>query len=261
MHIVGELINSSRRETNEAIKVRNAGFIEDLAKRQANCGANHIDVNAGVFWQEEPAILSWLVQTVQSVVDLPCTLDSPNPKAIEAALAVHRGQAMINSISLEQERYQALLPVVAGSNLKVIALCMSDGGMPATAEERLQAAEKLIDGLQQKNVPLYNIYVDPLVQPVCANNDFGAEFLNAVEKIMSQFQGVHTMCGISNISFGLPNRKLLNQTFMAMAIAKGLDGAILNPLDEGMMSTIRAAEVLAGRDEFCLKYTNQFRSQ
>jgi cobalamin-dependent methionine synthase I len=261
MHIVGELINASRQAVNDAIKVRDVGFIKDMAKKQADAGANHIDVNAGVFLDEEPAILSWLVQTVQGVVDLPCSLDSPSPKAIEAALAVHQGRPMINSISLEEDRYQALLPIIDSSDMKVIALCMSDEGMPSTTDERLNIAEKLINSLQQKNVPLDNIYVDPLVQPVCTNNDFGVEFLNAVEQIMTKFKGVHTMCGMSNISYGLPNRKLLNKTFIAMAVAKGLDGAIVNPADEGMMSAIYAAEVLAGRDEFCMNYTNLYRGK
>jgi 5-methyltetrahydrofolate--homocysteine methyltransferase len=260
MQIVGELINASRKAVKTAIEARDTVFIGELAKSQARAGANFIDVNAGVFLEEETVILPWLVQTVQAAVDLPCALDSPNPKAIDAAMAVHKGSPMINSISLEKERYNELLPVIDGS-MKVIALCMSDEGMPSTTDERLMIAEKLVNGLHRKNVPLDNIYVDPLVQPVCTNNDFGIEFLNAVEQIMSQFKGLHTMCGMSNISYGLPNRKLLNKTFMAMAILKGLDGAILNPLDTGMMSSISAAEVLAGRDDFCMNYTNQFRDR
>lgn len=261
MYIVGELINASRQRVNEAIQARDAGFIAALAKSQAERGADFIDVNAGVFLDEEPAILSWLVEVVQSAVDRPCALDSPNPAAIEAAMAVHEGSPMINSISLEKDRYQSLLPLIDGSGIKVIALCMSDDGMPTSAAERLATAEKLINGMQQQNVPLENIYVDPLVQPICTDNSFAIEFLNAVELITSQFKGVHTMCGLSNVSYGLPNRKLLNKTFMAMAIAKGLDGAIVNPLDEELMSIVCAAEALVGRDEFCMQYTNMFRAR
>ena len=157
---------------------------------------------------------------------------------------------MINSISLESERYEALLPIVAGTDMKVVALCMSDEGMPETTSDRLAIADKLINGLVQHNVALENIFVDPLVQPVSTNQAFGTEFLEAVEQIMKQFQGVHTMCGLSNISYGLPKRAFLNQTFAAMAVAKGLDGLIVNPLDQKMMANLIAAETLAGRDEY-----------
>jgi 5-methyltetrahydrofolate--homocysteine methyltransferase len=193
-------------------------------------------------------------------VDVPCCIDSPDPRAIEAALAVHKGTAMINSISLEKERYEKLLPVVAGSGHKVVALCMSDEGMPETADQRMAIADKLINGLVKNNVALENIYVDPLVQPVATNNAFGAEFLQAVDRITQTFKGVHTMCGLSNISFGLPERKFINQTFMIMAIARGLDGAIVNPLDARMMGCIITAETLMGRDSYCMNYLKAYRA-
>jgi 5-methyltetrahydrofolate--homocysteine methyltransferase len=167
---------------------------------------------------------------------------------------------MINSISLEKERYEALLPVVAGTDLKVVALCMSDKGMPETAEDRLKIADELINKLVQNNIPLDNIYVDPLVQPVGARNDYGIEFLNAIDGIMTRFKGVHTMCGLSNISYGLPQRKFLNMAFAMMAIAKGLDGLIINPLDKQMMAGIIAAETLAGRDDYCGSYLQAYRA-
>jgi 5-methyltetrahydrofolate--homocysteine methyltransferase len=180
---------------------------------------------------------------------------------IERGLAVHKGTAMINSISLEKDRYDALLPIVAGTDLKVVALCMSDEGMPETAEDRVKIAEKLIDGLVRNNVKLENIYVDPLVQPVSTKSTFGVEFLNAVEEIMERFQGVHTICGLSNISYGLPVRKLLNQNFAVMAVAKGLDSLIINPLDKQMMANLIAAEALAGRDEYCVNYLKAYRQK
>jgi 5-methyltetrahydrofolate--homocysteine methyltransferase len=138
---------------------------------------------------------------------------------------------------------------------------MSDAGMPETAEDRMAIADKLINGLLQKNVPVENIYVDPLVQPVATNSNYGTQFLKAIENIMTTFKGIHTMCGLSNISFGLPERKFLNQTFMVMAIAKGLDGAIVNPLDQKMMANIVAAEALAGKDDFCMNYLEAYRAK
>jgi 5-methyltetrahydrofolate corrinoid/iron sulfur protein methyltransferase len=210
---------------------------------------------------KEPEYLRWLVETVQSAVDAPCAIDSPDPKAIETALEVHKGNAMINSISLEKERYENLLPLIAGTDLKVIALCMSDKGMPETTDDRLDIADQLINSLVKNDVPLDNIFVDPLVQPMSVKNDFGVEFLNAVEAIMKRFEGVHTACGLSNISYGLPARKFMNQNFMVMAISKGLDGAIINPLDKRMMAAIVTAETLAGRDNFCMNYLKAYRSQ
>jgi cobalamin-dependent methionine synthase I len=260
MLIVGELINASRKAIAAAIEARDRNEIQQVARKQIEAGANYIDVNAGVFVGKEPAYLEWLVKTVQAAVDGPCCIDSPDPKAIEAALAVHTGTAMINSISLEKDRIDSLLPVVAGTDLKVVALCMSDEGMPESTDDRLAIADKLVNRLLQKNVTLDNIYVDPLVQPVATNIQFGVEFLNAIEKIMASFKGVHTLCGLSNISFGLPNRKYVNQTFMSMAIAKGLDGAIVNPLDKKMMANIITAEALAGQDEYCMEYLKAYRA-
>lgn len=260
MFIIGELLNASRKKIGKAIEEQDAATIQQVARDQAAAGADYLDVNAGIFVGREPEYVQWLVKTVQEVTDKPCALDSPDPAAIEAGLAVHKGIPMINSISLEKERYERLLPLVAGTDFKVIALCMSDEGMPKTVDERLKIADQLVNGLIRNDVKVENIFVDPLVQPVSVNKAFGAEFLNAVEQIMTRFPGIHTACGLSNISFGLPARKFLNQAFMVMAIAKGLDGAIVNPLDQRMMAAIIAAEALAGRDNYCVKYLKAYRA-
>jgi len=261
MLIIGELINASRKTIGLAIENQDETAIKKVARDEFENGADYIDVNAGVFVGKEPEYLKWLVSKVQEEVDAPCAIDSPDPKAIEAALSVHKGTAMINSISLEKERYESLLPIVAGTDLKVIALCMSDEGMPVTVEDRLSIADKMVNGLLRNNVPIENIYLDPLVQPIATNDNFGIDFLNAVERIMSTFRGVHTACGLSNISYGLPNRKFLNQIFMVMAIAKGLDGAIINPLDKHMMANIIAAELLKGKDVSCINYIKAYRNK
>ncbi|MBW2513846.1 MAG: methyltetrahydrofolate cobalamin methyltransferase [Deltaproteobacteria bacterium] len=260
MLIVGELINASRKAIAAAIEAQDGDTIKKIARDEFEAGAHYIDVNAGVFVGREPEYLTWLVQTVQASVDAPCCIDSPDPKAIEAALSVHKGTPMINSISLEKERYDNLLPIVADTDMKVVALCMSDEGMPETADDRMAIADKLVNGLLQKNVSMENIYVDPLVQPVSTNDTFGVEFLETIERLMETFKGVHTVCGLSNISYGLPNRAFINQTFMSMAIAKGLDGAIINPLDKKMMASIITATALAGKDEYCMDYLKAHRA-
>ena len=183
MIIIGELINASRKAIKAAIEARDAEAIQKVAKDQDAAGADYIDVNAGVFVGQEPEYLKWLVETVQQVTDKPCAIDSPDPKAIEAALAVHRGTPMINSISLEKERYEKLMPIIAGSDLKVIALCMSDAGMPRTVDDRMKIADELVGQLVKNKVPVDNIFVDPLVQPVSVENTFGVEFISAIEKM------------------------------------------------------------------------------
>jgi cobalamin-dependent methionine synthase I len=261
MIIVGELVNSSRKAIASAIEAQDAETIQKLAGDQAERGAHYIDVNAGAFKGREAEYLAWLVKNVQAVVELPCCIDSPDPRALEAGLSVHRGMAMVNSISLEKVRRDNLLPLIAGTDLKIVALCMSDSGMPRTAEDRIRIAAELVDLLLKHDVKIENIFVDPLVQPVAADQTFGREFLEAIEGILARFPGVHTICGLSNVSYGLPLRKFLNRTFMTMAIAKGLDAAILDPLDKPMMANILAAEALAGRDRFCMNFLNSYRDK
>jgi len=261
MIIVGELINASRKAIEAAIEAQDVEAIQKIAKDEFEAGAHYIDVNAGVFVDKEPEYLTWLVKSVQASVDAPCAIDSPDPKAIEAALAVHKGVPMINSISLEKERYDKLMPLISGTDFKVVTLCMSDEGMPETTDQRMAIADKLVNNLVKNSISLDHIYVDPLVQPVSTNDRFGVEFLDAVEKIMTTFEGVHTMCWLSNISYGLPERKFMNQAFMVMAITRGLDGAIINPLDNKMMANILVAETLSGKDEYCMEYLNAYRAK
>ncbi|MCF8029798.1 MAG: methyltetrahydrofolate cobalamin methyltransferase [Desulfohalobiaceae bacterium] len=260
MEVVGELINASRKKIGEAIKARDTEFIQETARQQRDSGADYIDVNAGTFVGKEKECVEWLIQSVQQVVDAPCCIDSPDPEVVDSALRLHQGAPIINSISLESERYNALLPIVTGNECKVVALCMSDQGMPESAEDRFSIAEKLVNSLVQKGVSKDNIYVDPLVQPVSTNDSYGVEFLKAIERIMTELDGVHTICGLSNISYGLPKRHLLNRNFAVMGVLKGLDCAIINPLDSQLMADIKAAEVLAGRDTFCMNFLEAYRA-
>jgi 5-methyltetrahydrofolate--homocysteine methyltransferase len=260
MEIVGELINASRKKIGEAIKSEDVSYIQETAKQQRDSGADYIDVNAGIFVGKEKEYMQWLIRSVQEVVDAPCCIDSPDPDVVETALELHKGVPMINSISLESDRYEALMPIVTSRDCKVVALCMSDQGMPESAQDRFAIAEKLVNSLVQKGAKKENIYVDPLVQPISTNDTYGVEFLNAIERIMTELDGVHTVCGLSNISYGLPKRELLNQNFAVMAVLKGLDCAIINPLDRKLMANLKAAEVLAGRDTFCMNYLDAYRS-
>lgn len=260
MLIVGELINASRKSVAAAIEARDREAIGRLAADQVAAGSQYVDVNAGVFQDRESEILCWLVETVQEAAQVPCSLDSPSPAAIEAAWNVHQGTPLINSISLEKERFETLLPLIRGAACRVVALCMSDEGMPETCDQRMRIAERLIHALTDAGIALEDIFLDLLVQPIATDTQYGVAFLEAVERIMESWPGVHTLCGMSNVSFGLPNRAFINETFLAMAVARGLDGAILNPLDTRTMARLVAAEMLVGRDAFCGGYLKAHRA-
>jgi 5-methyltetrahydrofolate--homocysteine methyltransferase len=259
MLIVGERINASRKTIKPAIENKDVDFIVKEAADQVKAGADLVDVNAGVFVKEEVEYLPWLVETIQGQIETPLCIDSPDPKAIEAAVAVHKGQPMINSISLEKKRFEEILPLIERSKAKVVALCMTDEGMPKTADERFDVATELIEKLVNAGVPLNDIYVDPLVMAVSTDSSFGVEFLRAVRRIMEGHRGLHTICGLSNISYGLPLRKQINQAFAVMAIAMGLDSLIVDPLDRRMMTNILTAETLMGVDPYCAGYLKAFR--
>lgn len=259
MIIVGEKINTSRKAVEPAVLERDTAFITELAVTQAAAGATYIDVNAGTLVSREPEALEWLVDTVQQAVDKPLCIDSPNPVAIERALKRHRGKAMINSITAEKERYQALLPLVRDYGCAVVALCMDDKGIPETAAERIDIAGRLCEGMSGAGIAVEDIFIDPMVRPISTGSDSALIVLEAIEEIMSRNPGVHTICGLSNVSYGLPQRKLLNMTFLVMAIIKGLDAAILDPNDDRLMSAALSAEALAGRDEYCMNYISASR--
>jgi len=263
MVIVGERINASRKNIRPAIERRDAAFIQAEAKKQAAAGADYVDVNCGVFLDREPEYLAWLVQTVQEVVDTPLCLDSPNPAAIAAGLKHYRnGIPLINSVSNEGTRAQDLIPLIQDYNANVVALCMGlTGAMPKDAADRVTEARALIETLTTAGVPLGNIYVDPVVCPIGNDVRNGLAVLEAIREIMATFPGVHTICGLTNVSHGMPLRKLLNQNFLVLCMAAGLDGVILDPLDQRLMSNVLAAEALLGRDDFCLNYIRAHRAE
>lgn len=258
MIIVGELINSTRKEVAEMLERRDAGYVRNLARKQAEAGARFVDVNAGIFLDREVELIEWLVTTIQEVLDVSICLDSPNPLAIEAGLRVHRGKAMVNSITGEESRFGEIAPLISKYDASVVALCMNDNGIPEKSEERLAAADDLIQRLKQIGVRQEKIFLDPLVQPISVNSSYGLETLKTIRIIKQKYPEAHTICGLSNVSFGLPNRQLLNRAFLVMAIANGLDGAILNPLNEELAALLQASETLSGQDEYCLEYLKKF---
>ncbi|MBS3977698.1 MAG: methyltetrahydrofolate cobalamin methyltransferase [Syntrophomonadaceae bacterium] len=259
MLVVGELINSTRKAIAQALEQRDQAYLQDLARRQVEAGALIIDVNAAIGGNEADR-MKWLVEIVQEAVGVPLCIDSPSAAAIEAGLAVCREKAMLNSITAEDYRWNELLPVVQKYKPRVIALCMGDGPMPETTLDRLREAEKLVPGLVAAGIPIEDIYLDPLIKPLGVNTKHAMEALESTRALRLEYPGVHIICGLSNVSFGLPERRLLNRAFMVMAISSGMDALIMDPLDHPTMSFLAAARALVGQDEYCLEYIAGVRS-
>ena len=260
MLIVGEKINTSTKRIAQAVETGDAASIGKIAREQVAAGADFVDVNAGTFLEKEVDYLSWLVETVQGVVDVPLCLDSPNPEALIKALQCHKGEPMINSISLEEDRFRNLLPVVTSRACKVVALCMAQTSMPTTADQRIAVASELIERLTKAGIALDKIYVDPLAQPVSVDVKMGSAVLQAIAEIMKRFPGVNTICGLSNISFGLPARRLVNRSFLTLALAHGLTAAILDPTDTHLIASLLATQMLLGKDEYCSNFIEAYQS-
>ena len=260
MLLVGELINTSRKKIAGAVERRDVKYIQRVAVRQYESGAGYIDVNCGTLLEREVEVLPWLVEVVQDAVEVPVCIDSPRAEAIEAALKAHRyGTPMINSVTAEKERAEAILPLVKEYKAKIVALTMDESGIPHDADGRCAVADKLASLMEEYGIPFEDVYFDPIVQPISSDQNQGLAFLDAVERIKGRYPQAHIICGLSNISFGLPQRKLLNRVFLAMAMLKGLDSVILDPTDRKLMAVLCAARALLGRDEFCLNYITASR--
>jgi len=258
MFIIGELINCTRKRIGAAAQNQDAEYIKEVARNQANAGADMLDVNGGIPGHEAE-YLAWLVNVVQEAVDIPLCLDSADPEALRRALPLCKQRPMINSITDEAARYQALLPLLKEYRPKVIALCMGEAGPPSGIEDRVATACRLVDRLTAEGIVLDDIYVDPCVLPASTGAEHGKAVGEAIGQITARYPGVHTSAGVSNVSFGLPQRKLLNEVFLVLLMARGLDAAIVDPCDRQLMMNIKAAEALLGRDEYCANYLRAYR--
>lgn len=261
MIIIGERINSSRKPIYEAVHSRDASTLQMEARMQVEAGAHYIDCNvAAVGVEEEPSTLAWAVKAIQEAVDAPICIDSPNPIAIAEALKVHRGRALINSITAERMKLSMLLPIVVEHNSRVICLCMDDAGMPRGVEDRLEIAARLMDELTRAGVDEDDIFIDPLMLPISVDDGVGQVILKTIAQLRERFPKSHIVIGLTNISHGMPKRKWLNRAFIVMAMAMGLDAVICDPTDKGMMALVTASRALLGQDEFCMNYISAARS-
>ena len=244
MLIIAERINASRKQIAHAIRTGDRAFIQGEAKAQAQAGAHYIDVNAGTFGGEEADRLRWIVEAVQEVMELPLSIDSPDPGVIKAVMPLLKKTPFINSITLEPSRIEGILPLIVAHKTKVIALCQSGHGSAETTERKVSLAGQLVAKLSEAGIPLDDIYIDPLVFPLSTNPQSANATLKAIEEIMKEFPGAHTICGLTNVSYGLPARRLMNRAFLAAAIPKGLDAAILDPTDRLLYAMMKAATLI-----------------
>lgn len=260
MFIVGEKINGTRKLVAKAIAERDVTYIQDLAEKQVEGGVTWLDINAGVTPEKENEALIWLIETVQAVTDTTLCLDSANPAAIAAAIGHVKKTPMINSISGEAKKLEGILPLVSRNKCPVIAQALDDKGIPKDVANRLMIIRRLVDETRKAGVADKDVYIDPLIMSLATNTQAGLIALDTIKAISAEFPEVHIMPALSNVSFGMPARTIINQAFLVLAVEAGMDCAILDPTDKGLHSSIMATEVVLGRDRYCLNYSRAFRA-
>jgi 5-methyltetrahydrofolate--homocysteine methyltransferase len=259
--IIGERINpTGRKKLQEELKAGKFDIVKADALAQIEAGAAILDVNAGVPRADEPALLVNLVEVLSELTDVPLCIDTANVKALEAALKVYSGKALVNSVNGEEEKLETVLPLIKQYDAAVIGLTMDDEGIPKTLEKRIEIADKIIERAAKLGIGLEDIVIDPLAMSMGADDQAGKMALDAVEAIVKAF-GVNITMGCSNVSFGIPDRELINGAFLAMAIRSGLTCPITNPLLDEVVTSILAADLAMGRDEFATNWIGGYRKR
>jgi 5-methyltetrahydrofolate corrinoid/iron sulfur protein methyltransferase len=261
MIIIGEKINGTRKQVAQAIQNRDAHFIRDLATRQFESGASYLDINAGTLPQREPEDMVWLVEVVQEAVpDAILCLDSANHEALKAGIEKAAKTPMLNSLSGEKFRVDGVLPLACEFRTDLIVLPLDDNGIPATSDGRLAIVRRLVEMTRGGGLQDEKLYVDPLVMAIATGTENGNVTLDTCRKIKHEFPNVHLTCGLSNISFGMPLRSILNQAFVVLTIQAGMDSVIINPEERELRGIMMAAETLVGKDRHCMNFNRAFRA-
>jgi 5-methyltetrahydrofolate--homocysteine methyltransferase len=260
MIIIGEKINGSIPSVAEAIRSKNAGAIKSLAIAQTEAGADYLDICAGTDPALEYETLLWLLDLAQSVSELPICIDSPDPEMIIKTLPYIKKPGIINSVSGEGNKCEVLFPLLKKyPEWKVIALTCDDQGIPPNVEKTTEVALRLIKNAEKENIPPESIYIDPLALSLSATNNAMLQFMESVRQIKAVYPTVHFTSGLSNISYGMPARAIINRNFLTLALSAGMDSAIMDPTNRAMAETIYAAEALLGMDKFCRNYNKAYR--
>lgn len=257
--VIGERINpTGRRLLAEEMRNGDYSRVEHDALAQITAGAEVLDVNAGVPMADEPAIMGECIRLLQSLTDVPLCIDSSIVEALQAGLEAYQGRALLNSVTGEDERLDTVLPLVKKYDCAVVAISNDDSGISENVEIRFAVAKKIVERASDYGIPASSIVVDPLVMPVGAVNSAGRQVMELVKRLRNELK-VNTTCGVSNLSFGLPNRNGLNAAFISMAIGAGMTSAIINPLHAEVMQAVRGANVVMGHDEQCMEWVRANR--
>jgi 5-methyltetrahydrofolate--homocysteine methyltransferase len=257
--IIGERINpTGRKQLAAEMAAGDYSRVEADAVAQVAAGAQMLDVNAGIPMVDEPAILAETVKLVQSIVNVPLSIDSSIVAALESGLSVYQGKALVNSVTGEEDRLESVLPLVKKYNAAVVAISNDENGISDDPDVRFNIARKIIERAADHGIPVSDVVVDPLVLPAGAKEGAGRGTLHLIRRLREELK-VNMTCGASNVSFGLPNRHALNSTFLAMAMGAGLTSAISNPLHAEEMSGIRGGEVIMGLDPSCQRWVMNYR--
>lgn len=257
--IIGERINpTGRKKLAAEMKVGDYSRVEKDTLAQVAAGAHMLDVNAGIPLADEPKILAETIQLVQSLTDVPLSIDSSIVEALESGLAVYKGKALVNSVTGEDEVMERVLPLVAKHGAAVVAISNDETGISEDPDVRFEVAKKIVNRAADYGISHEDIVVDPLVMPIGAMGTAGRQVFSLVRRLREELK-VNTTCGASNVSFGLPNRNGLNGAFLSMAIAAGMTSAITSPLHEEVMQAVMGADVMMGHDEQCSAWIQKYR--
>jgi 5-methyltetrahydrofolate--homocysteine methyltransferase len=257
--IIGERINPTGRKILAAeMAAGDFTRVEADARAQVEAGAQMLDVNAGIPLADEPAILARAILLVQSITDVPLSIDSSIVAALEAGLAVYKGKALVNSVTGEDERLEVVLPLVKKYGAAVIAISNDETGISEDPDVRYAVAKKIVERAMDYGIPASDVVVDPLVMPIGAINQAGVQVMRLVHRLRTELK-VNTSCGASNISFGLPNRDGINSAFLTMAMGAGMTSAITNPMHVEVIRAVMGADVMLGHDPDCARWIRRFR--
>ena len=253
MLIIGELINSCRKDVRFAIDNLNEDIIAELAIKQTAKGADYIDIYCGTY-EDEADVMKWLIKIVSEATKMPIAIDSDNPETIAKILPLLEGKKPIINGICNDQNYNHIIPMVKKYGAKVIAVCITDEEIPSEIEDRVAAGSAVYEKLLAAGIPNEDIFIDPFVKPISTDHTAAYNVLCTAHELQRKYPDANIICGISNISYGLPNRYLLNRTFLAQALAINIDNFIINPLDDTSMTMIAASNALMGNDPYCGKY-------
>lgn len=260
MIVIGEKLNGSIPLVGKAIAARDEAFILALAKAQIAAQADYLDICASVSPEREDEALAWLIDLAQRAGDAPLCIDSSNPQSLLNQMERCSRPGMLNSVSLERGKLETVFPAVAGTSWRCVALLCSDKGIPDTVEGRMAAFDRIMEQADRYGVPHAHLFIDPLVRTLSTDESALSTFCACAREIRKRSRDVHIVSGLSNISFGLPARKLINHAFLVLALQAGMDAAIVDPCDRELTGLMHASEALLGRDEYCLDYIAAYRA-